>query len=92
MESATDGSRSDWSKVPTIIGDAGAMGGKDSAEFFAIAPIGEDTMCTLMSRTMPPTLKWQPICIHQRNPTLLKRIWTKWLLGMLRPLMMLLLS
>ncbi|KRM76555.1 proline--tRNA ligase [Secundilactobacillus collinoides] len=28
----------------TIIGDAGAMGGKDSKEFSAIAPIGEDTI------------------------------------------------
>ncbi|MCD2256256.1 proline--tRNA ligase [Agrilactobacillus fermenti] len=28
----------------TIIGDAGAMGGKDSKEFSAIAPIGEDTV------------------------------------------------
>lgn len=27
-----------------IIGDAGAMGGKDSKEFMAIAPIGEDTV------------------------------------------------
>lgn len=28
----------------TIIGDAGAMGGKDSKEFSAVAPIGEDTI------------------------------------------------
>ncbi|GAA3603994.1 proline--tRNA ligase [Secundilactobacillus similis DSM 23365 = JCM 2765] len=28
----------------TIIGDAGAMGGKDSKEFSAIAPVGEDTI------------------------------------------------
>ncbi|PWG00729.1 proline--tRNA ligase [Levilactobacillus bambusae] len=28
----------------TIIGDGGAMGGKDSKEFSAIAPIGEDTI------------------------------------------------
>ena len=27
-----------------IIADAGAMGGKDSKEFMAIAPIGEDTV------------------------------------------------
>lgn len=31
-------------KYRTIIGDAGAMGGKDSKEFSAIAPIGEDTI------------------------------------------------